>query len=283
MRFIYMFFGVSILLLGNMVWGQENSGSAAAARLRLRQMQKQRQPPPQQNPADFAPDPPPVQAQPAPPPTPAPKPPAAASATPAPIMPPEQLPPATPPQVTYRDGLLTVVATNSSLSSLLTAIRNKAGIQFEGLENGIPERIAIAMGPAPEGEVLLAILGGSGFDYVIVERSDSPGIVQRVLLSPRGGASASANSGKPASNPVGEGDDDEDAADEAIAPQDTAARPPLAQAPPPQPPQTQQQQPRSAEQMLEEIKRSQQQQQGQAQTQNAPQKTPQDTAVPPQL
>src|SRR5215813_8200399 len=38
--------------------------------------------------------------------------------------------PVTPPVVTYRDGLLTVQATNSTLSSVLNAIRNKSGIEF---------------------------------------------------------------------------------------------------------------------------------------------------------
>src|SRR5262249_33265205 len=74
-------------------------------------------------------------------------------------QPPTDQPP-TPPQVTFRDGLLTVQAVNSTLSGLLTAIRNKTGIQFEGLEGG-SERVAVVMGPAPEGEVLAAILSGS--------------------------------------------------------------------------------------------------------------------------
>src|SRR5437016_4727336 len=36
------------------------------------------------------------------------------------------------PVVTYRDGLLTVQALNSTLGSVLSAIRNKTGIEFEG-------------------------------------------------------------------------------------------------------------------------------------------------------
>src|SRR5260370_18633660 len=78
---------------------------------------------------------------------------------------------------------------NTTLASLLTAIRNKTGIHFEGLEGGANERVAVSMGPAPEGEVLAAILGGSRFDYLVLDRPDSPGTVQRVLLTPRGGSS----------------------------------------------------------------------------------------------
>src|ERR1700722_9139023 len=49
------------------------------------------------------------------------------------------------PVVTFRDGLLTVQAVNSNLSSVVTAIRNKTGIEFEGAEN-VSERVAISMG-----------------------------------------------------------------------------------------------------------------------------------------
>ena len=68
--------------------------------------------------------------------------------------------PAVPPVVTYRDGLLSVQALNSNLSSVVTAIRNKTGIEFEGAENS-SERVAISLGPASEGDVLAAIFSGS--------------------------------------------------------------------------------------------------------------------------
>ena len=81
--------------------------------------------------------------------------------------------------------MLTVNAVNSTLSSLLTAIRNKTGIEFEGAELAGQERVAISMGPASEGEVLASILSGSSLDYVVMGRPDSPTIVQRVLLTRR--------------------------------------------------------------------------------------------------
>ncbi len=192
---------------------------------------------------------------------------------------PEQLPPPTPPQVTYRNGQLTVQAMNTTLASLLTAIRNKTGIQFEGLEGGANERVAVSMGPAPEGEVLAAILGGSRFDYLVLDRPDSPGTVQRVLLTPRGGSSTAA--GTQPAGPVGSQTqgDDEDVADEQASgvdpeqPQDTPARPPLTQAqqqPQPQQPTS----PRTPEQLLEEMRRMQQQQQQQPAQNQAPNKPP---------
>src|SRR5260370_12095772 len=102
---------------------------------------------------------------------------------------PEQLPPPTPPQVTYPNGQLTLQALNTTLSSLLTAIRNKTGIQFEGLEGGANAPVAVSIGPAPEGEVLAAILGGSTFGYLVLDPPDSPANVQPILLTPPGGSS----------------------------------------------------------------------------------------------
>jgi hypothetical protein len=180
--------------------------------------------------------------------------------------------------VTYENGLLTVQAMNSTLGGLLAAIRNKTGIQFEGLEGGAQERVAIAMGPAPESEVLAAILGGSSFDYVVVGRPDSPEIVQRVLLMPRGGP-ASTTAGAPPPRPAnaqGEGDD-EDTPDEQAAgePQDTPVRPPVTQVQPQQQPQ---QQPKTPEQLMQQLIQMQQQRQQQQQQQQPQQVPPQNQA-----
>jgi hypothetical protein len=157
-----------------------------------------------------------------------------------------ELPPPVAPQVTYRDGLLSVQTVNSTLGAVLTAIRNKTGIQFEGLEGGLSERVALSLGPAPEGEVLAAILGGSRYDFVAIDRPDSPGIVQRVILTVRAGGARAGESGQPAMSRAGSEADDEEADDtdpEGLkTPQDTPNRPPFVQAQQPQPqnnPQTQ--------------------------------------------
>ena len=197
--------------------------------------------------------------------------------------------PPVPPQVTFRNGMLTVQAINSTMSSLLQAIRGKTGIQFEGGENS-PDRVAISVGPAPEGEVLSSIFTGSNFDYVVVDRQDSPGIVQRVILTPRarGGAGAVVANGQP-SAPQQQGetqaaDDQTNADDQANAdtdqPQDVPEEPPQVQ-PTPEPETQQQSNPKTPEQLLQELKELQQQQQQQQQpneTQNpaqVPRKPPQ--------
>jgi hypothetical protein len=161
-----------------------------------------------------------------------------------------------PAQVTYQNGMLTVQAMNSTLGALLTAIRNKTGIQFEGLEGGASERVVISMGPAPEGEVLNAILKGSTFNYVVLDRPDSPGTVQRVLLTPRGGATAVA--GAQPHRPTASGEDDDDTPDEQTASGDPEPQPTPAQ--PPQPAQLMQQlqQMQDRQRLLQEQQQKQQ-------------------------
>ena len=221
-------------------------------------------------------------------PTPVPAPTPVPSPTPMQAMKPSDMPPV-PPQVTFRNGLLTVNAVNSTLSSLLTAIRNKTGIEFEGAELAGQDRVAISMGPASEGEVLASILSGSSLDYVVMGRPDSPTIVQRVLLTRRSqpGAATVAN-GQPTPNPNAQQEGDEEGQDESAAdaeqqPQDTAAQPPPVQQQQPegqQPsrsrhPQIRTAQPKTPEQLLQELKEMQQKQSGQTPDPNsAPRKVP---------
>jgi hypothetical protein len=170
--------------------------------------------------------------------------------------------PAVPPVVTFRDGLLSVQAMNSSLSSVVTAIRNKTGIEFEGAEN-VSERVAISMGPAPEGEVLAALFSGSKYDFVAIGRPDSPSIVQRVILTVKSQPGA-ATEAQAQPRPATEGDENEETPDEQVnsgggEPQDTAVQPVQA---PQQPAQTEappQQQAPSPEQLLQEMQQMQKQ------------------------
>lgn len=158
------------------------------------------------------------------------------------------------PVVTYRDGLLSVQAMNSNLSSVVTAIRNKTGIEFEGAE-GISERVALALGPAPEGEVLAAIFSGSRYDFLAVGRADNPNIVQKVILTvknkPGAGTEAQAQQQPPANQ--GEEEEVPDEQVNAGEPQDTPVQPMPVPQQPPQAETPQNQQPKTPEQLLQEL------------------------------
>jgi hypothetical protein len=162
------------------------------------------------------------------------------------------------PVVTYRDGLLSVQALNSSLSSVVTAIRNKTGIEFEGAE-GISERVAIALGPAPEGDVLAAIFAGSKYDFLAIGRADSPSIVQKVILTVKGAPGAAPEAQAQQQPPANQGGEEETPDEQVNAgdPQDTPVQPP--QPPPPQAETPQNQQPKTPEQLLQELQQMREQ------------------------
>lgn len=171
-----------------------------------------------------------------------------------PAVQPGTMSPPVAPVVTYRDGLLSVQALNSNLSSVVTAIRNKTGIEFEGAE-GISERVAIALGPAPEGDVLAAIFAGSKYDFLAIGRPDSPTIVQKVILTvknkPGAPGEAQAQQQPPAAN-QGEEEEVPEEQPNAGEPQDTPVQPPVPQ-PPPQAETPPNQQPKTPEQLLQEL------------------------------
>lgn len=169
---------------------------------------------------------------------------------PAPVAPtPEQMPPSAP-VITYQDGLLSVESTNSKLSDILNGIRARTGIQFEGAGSA-SDRVAGKFGPAPANEVLTSLFQGSRFDYVIVGSAENPDAVQRVILTPTGGALAGGTQPPPAVRQQPSGDEDESAEEPSVETQ-----------PAPVPQQTGQVSapvtgPKTTEQMLEELKQMQ--------------------------
>jgi hypothetical protein len=202
---------------------------------------------------------------------------------------PADMPPV-PPQVSYRNGMLTVNAVNSTMASVLNAIRSKTGIDFEGAENS-GERVAVSLGPAPEGEVLAGIFSGSGFDYVVLGRADSPGIVQKVILTPKTKGGAVNAAAQPQAQQPQPQESEEDTPDETATapdveqqqPQDAPLQQPVVpnqqQQQPIQENQTQTGGPKTPEQLLQELKQmqlQQQQQQGQPppDTNSVPKKPP---------
>lgn len=231
------------------------------------------------------------------------------AAEPAPPQTPEEMPPQ-PPQVTYRNGMLTIVARNSTLADVMSAVRAQTGATVETPQNAVSERVVSRLGPAPPQEVLAALLNGSKFDFVIL--GNSGGGLQHVILTARtGGADETAaapsspgarNAGarsNPRRPPVVEEDEeapeepgmDETPDESREVPEDTTPPvqtpaqnpnlPPGAVPPPGQQPPGQQTTPaqpvpgqpqiKTPEQLLEDLRRLQQQQQ---QQQNPPAPAP---------
>ncbi len=111
---------------------------------------------------------------------------------------PEQLP-ARPPQVAYREGLLTIVADNSTLGDILNAIRKQTGAAVDVTGGGASERVVMHAGPAPAQEVLAQLFNGSKFNYVLMGSPSDPGGIGRIVLREKPSPSVSAG-GNPITN-----------------------------------------------------------------------------------
>ena len=85
-----------------------------------------------------------------------------------------------PPQVSYENGQLTIVAPNSTLGDILRAVRKQTGAEIEIPE--AKERVVTHLGPAPARDVIAELLNGSRFNYVLLGSPLDPSAITRVVL-----------------------------------------------------------------------------------------------------
>jgi hypothetical protein len=211
-----------------------------------------------------------VQPKPEPAPTPVPPP---------PPLTPEQGP-SYPPEVSLQAGQLTIVARNSTMVDVLTAVKQRTGAAVD-MPAASGERVVGRFGPGTARDVMAQLLNGSHYDYVLLGSPSDPGALRKVVLmarvngpvlAPQPGSQQPAMQGNPNLQAVPDiaSDDQED----------NNAEMPEAQAPEQEEPQPEQQQPpgpngpmvKTPEQLLRELQ--QQQQQQQPQQQGAPPGTP---------
>jgi hypothetical protein len=103
------------------------------------------------------------------------------------------------PIVTYRDGQLTIDAQNSTLAEVLKLVAQKSGAKIEVPPGSGLDRIFEHAGPGPAQDVLVSLLNGSPYDFVIVSSPQTPNTPTQVLLTLRGAEPAPAPA---ASEPV---------------------------------------------------------------------------------
>jgi hypothetical protein len=96
--------------------------------------------------------------------------------------------PALPPQVSYSGGKLTITAQNSTLGDILRAVRSQTAGSFDVPPNAT-ERVVGRFGPGPAREVLVSLLNGSHFDYVMLGSATDPNAVAQLILTPKAGSS----------------------------------------------------------------------------------------------
>ena len=111
-------------------------------------------------------------------------------------IPPDQVP-AEEPQVSFDGKQLTIIANNSTLADILTAVRASTGAEIDvptGASGGA-HLTEVRLGPGPAREVLASLLSWTDFGYIIQASDKNPQGIQSVLLvarskAPAGGASS---------------------------------------------------------------------------------------------
>lgn len=119
------------------------------------------------------------------------KPPAAPVAAPQETQPQPQLPPATPehgpaspPDVRFQGGQLTIVARNSNMSDVLNQVKQKTGASVD-MPAASNERVVGQFGPGAPREVMAQLLNGSHYDYVLLGSPGEPTGLNKIVLMAR--------------------------------------------------------------------------------------------------
>jgi len=180
--------------------------------------------------------------------------------------------PAVAPQVSFQDGLLTIVAPNSTLGDILRGVRKhtSADIEIPATAN---ERVVTRLGPGPAREVVAELLNGSRFNYILLGSPNDANQLVRVVLvaktgpdNPNSQPAQASNNGSPSVEVAAdapEPDAQDENTDENQQDQGTAeAEQP---APPPDQPGV-----RTPQQMLQEMQQRQLQMQQQQQQTGQP-------------
>jgi hypothetical protein len=92
--------------------------------------------------------------------------------------------PAVAPEVTFQDGLLTIVAPNSTLADILRSVRKHTSADIE-IPAAASERVVTRLGPAPAREVMAELLNGSHFNYILLGSPQDANALVRVVLVPK--------------------------------------------------------------------------------------------------
>lgn len=108
---------------------------------------------------------------------------------------------AVPPQVTYENNQLTIIASNSTLADVLRAVRKTTGADID--VPAAPERVVTHLGPGPARDVLADLLNGSRFNYVLLGAPGNDTALTRVVLVAKTeGATAPGQPPAPALQPA---------------------------------------------------------------------------------
>jgi hypothetical protein len=93
-------------------------------------------------------------------------------------------PPAAPvPNVTYKSGQLTIIAENVPLSDVLREVSRKTGATLEIPNGSATEPIFANIGPGSVRAVLVALLNGTKFNYVMADSQNTSNTLDKIVLT----------------------------------------------------------------------------------------------------
>jgi AMIN domain len=92
-----------------------------------------------------------------------------------------------PVRVSFQNGLLSVRADKATLAQVLFEVHRQTGADIAVPAEAEQELVVTDLGPAPAKEVLLALLNGTHYNFILLGYDGDAGGVQRVMLSPKSG------------------------------------------------------------------------------------------------
>jgi len=92
---------------------------------------------------------------------------------------------AVPPEVTFQNNQLTIVAPNSTLADILRAVKKQTGAEIE--IPSAPDRVVTHLGPGPAREVMADLLNGSRFNYILLGSPADETALTRIVLVAKSG------------------------------------------------------------------------------------------------
>ena len=102
------------------------------------------------------------------------------------------------PHVTYRDGRLTIMAENVPLSDVLHEVSRTTGAALEVPVGSATEPVFANIGPGSVRDVLVKLLNGTKFNYVMLGSQDTSSDLKKIVLTPSDQATEVAESAAPA-------------------------------------------------------------------------------------
>ncbi len=88
------------------------------------------------------------------------------------------------PHVTYKDGQLTITAENVPLSEILREVSRATGATLEVPPGSAREPVFANIGPGSVRDVLVKLLNGTKFNYVMTGAQDTSSGLQKLVLTP---------------------------------------------------------------------------------------------------